>query len=42
MGLTDEFYGFDKSSKRTIFVIDSDLIDGAFAALKGMQSSKQM
>ena len=34
MGLTDEFYGFDKSSKRTIFVFDSDLIDGVFTAVK--------
>ena len=29
-----EFYGFDKSSKRIIFVIDSYLIDGAFTAVK--------
>ena len=34
MGLTDEFYGFDKSSKRTIFVSDSYLIDGVFTAVK--------
>ena len=33
-GLTDEFYGFDKWSKRSIFVIDSYLTDGAFTAVK--------
>ena len=40
-GLTDEFYGFKKSRKRSIFVIDSYLKDSAFKAVKGMQSSKQ-
>ena len=41
-GLTDEFYGFIKSKKRCIFVIDSyHLKDSAFKAVKGMQSSKQ-
>ena len=34
MRLTDEFYGFDKSSKRSIFVFDSYLIDGVFTAVK--------
>ena len=29
-GLTDEFYGFIKSRKRYIFVIDSYLNDSAF------------
>ena len=33
-GLTEEFYGFDKSSKSTLFVIDFYLIDGAFTAVK--------
>ena len=28
-GLTDELYGFEKSRKRSIFVIDSDLKDSA-------------
>ena len=41
-GLTDEFYGFTKSRKRSIFVIANDINDGAFIQqLKGMQSSKQ-
>ena len=38
-GLTDEAYGFIKSRKRSIFVID--LKGDAFTAVKGMQSSKQ-
>ena len=33
-GLTDEFYGFVKSRKRSIFVIDSYLKDSAFTAVK--------
>ena len=35
-GRTDEFqcYGFIKSGKRSIFVIDSYLKDNAFAAVK--------
>ena len=33
-GLTDEFYGFIKSRKRSIFVINSYLIDSAFTAVK--------
>ena len=33
-GLTDEFYGFIKSRKRSIFVIDSYLKDSAFTAFK--------
>ena len=33
-GLTDEFYGFIKSRKRSIFVIDSCLKDSAFTAVK--------
>ena len=34
-GLTDaEFYGFIKSRKRSIFVIDSYLKDGAITAVK--------
>ena len=33
-GLTDEFYGFIKSGKRSIFVIDSYLNDNAFTAVK--------
>ena len=33
-GLTDEFYGFKKSRKRSIFVIDSYLKDSAFKAVK--------
>ena len=32
--LTDEFYGFIKSRKRSIFVIDSYLKDSAFTAVK--------
>ena len=37
-GLTDEFYGFVNSSKRSIVVIDSYLKDSAFnlQQLKGM------
>ena len=31
---TDEFYGFIKSRKRSIFVIDSYLKDSAFTAVK--------
>ena len=33
-GLTDEFYGFIKSRKRPIFVIDSYLNDSAFTTVK--------
>ena len=33
-GLTDECYGFIKSEKRYIFVIDSYLNDNAFTAVK--------
>ena len=33
-GLTDEFYGFIKSRKRSIFVIDCYLKDSAFTAVK--------
>ena len=33
-GQTDEFYGFIKSRKRSIFVIDSYLKDSAFTAVK--------
>ena len=33
-GLTDEFYSFIKSTKRSIFVIDSYLNDRAFIAVK--------
>ena len=33
-GLTDEFYGFKKSRKRSIFVIDSSLKDSAFKTVK--------
>ena len=33
-GGTDEFYGFLKSGKRCIFVIDSYLNDNAFTAVK--------
>ena len=33
-GQTDEFYGFIKSRKRSIFVIDSYLNDSAFTAVK--------
>ena len=40
--LTNEFYGFIKSGKRSIFVIDSYLNDNAFTEqLKGMHSPKQ-
>ena len=40
-GLTDEFYGFINSSKRSIIVIDSYLKTVHWEQLKGMQSSKQ-
>ena len=33
-GLTGDFYGFIKSTKRSIFVIDSYLNDSAFTAVK--------
>ena len=33
-GLTDEFYGFIKSRKRLIFVIDSQSKDSTFTAVK--------
>ena len=33
-GLTDEFYGFIKSRKRSIFVIDSYLKHNAFKTVK--------
>ena len=33
-GLTDEFYGFIKSRKRSIFVIESYLNERAFTAVK--------
>ena len=33
-GLTDGFYGFLMSRKRSIFVIDSYLSDSAFTAFK--------
>ena len=33
-GLTDEFYGFITSRKRSIFVINSYLKDNAFTAVK--------
>ena len=33
-GLTNEFYGFIKSRKRSIFVIDSYLNDSAFKAVQ--------
>ena len=33
-GLTDEFYGFIKSRKRSISVIDSCLKDSAFTGVK--------
>ena len=33
-GLTDEFYGFIKSRKRSIFVIGSYLNESAFTAVK--------
>ena len=36
-GLTDKFYGFIKSRKRSIFVIDSYLNDSALKQLKGVQ-----
>ena len=32
--LTDDFYGFIKSRKRSISVIDSNLKDSAFTAVK--------
>ena len=34
-GLTDEFYSFKKSRKRSFFVIDPYLKDSAFTAVKG-------
>ena len=40
--LTDEFYGFIKSRKRSIFVIDSYLKDSALQQLKEMQCSNQV
>ena len=41
-GPTDELYGFIKSRKGSIFVIDSYLNDSAFTAVKkDQQSSKQ-
>ena len=33
-GRTDEFYGFIKSRKRSIFVIDSYLDESAFTSVK--------
>ena len=33
-GLTDGFYGFKKSRKRSFFVIDSYLKDSVFTAVK--------
>ena len=33
-GLTEEFYGFIKSRKRSIFVIDSHLNESAFTSVK--------
>ena len=33
-GITDEFYGFIKSRKRSVFVIDSYLRDSAFTVVK--------
>ena len=36
-GLTDEFYGFIKWRKRSIFVIDSYLNDSAFTAVKRVE-----
>ena len=33
-GLTDQFYGFKKLRKRSIFVTDSYLNDSAFTAFK--------
>ena len=33
-GLTDEFYSFKKSRKRSIFVIDPYLKDSVFTAVK--------
>ena len=33
-GLTDQFYGFKKLRKRSIFVTDSYLNDSAFTAVK--------
>ena len=35
-GLTDKFYGFIKSRKRSIFVIDSYLNNSAFSSKQGM------
>ena len=32
--MTDEFYGFMRSRKRSVFVIDSYLKDNAFTAVK--------
>ena len=32
--MTDEFYGFMRSRKRSVFVIDSYLKDSAFTAVK--------
>ena len=34
IGLTDEFYGFIKSRKRSICVIDSNLKDSSFTVVK--------
>jgi len=34
-GLTDEFYGFIRLRKRSIFVIESYLKERAFTAVKG-------
>ena len=39
--MNNEFYGFIKLRKRSIFVIDFYLKDSALQQLKGMQSSKQ-
>ena len=33
-GRTDKFYGFIELTKRSIFVIDSNLKDSAFTAVK--------
>ena len=33
-GLTDDFHGFIKSRKRSIFVVDSSFKDSAFTAVK--------
>ena len=40
-GLTDGFYGFIKSRKRSIFVIDSHSNDSTFAAIKRNAKFKQ-